>query len=171
MTKTSSKYSPEVRARAVRMVQEHAADHPSEWAAISSIAGHYRTTGPVSSHRDHGVLRLHEVVKLDDVRVLPLRVSRPRGEDRRQVAPRRTSAFRDSASVGRIASRRTAARDGCGPHAFEGRAVMIFPRQISRLADLVEERPGPREKTCLSCARNAIRVSGDVAERSKALPC
>jgi transposase len=39
MTKTSSKYSPEVRARAVRMVQEHAGDHPSEWAAISSIAG------------------------------------------------------------------------------------------------------------------------------------
>jgi transposase-like protein len=38
MTKTSSKYAPEVRARAVRMVQAHAADHASEWAAISSIA-------------------------------------------------------------------------------------------------------------------------------------
>ena len=39
MTKTSSRYSPEVRARAVRMVQEHAEDHASQWAAISSIAG------------------------------------------------------------------------------------------------------------------------------------
>lgn len=31
-------FSPEVRARAVRMVQEHRGDYPSEWAAIGSIA-------------------------------------------------------------------------------------------------------------------------------------
>ena len=37
--KTSQSYSPEVRARAVRMVQEHRADYGSQWAAISSIAG------------------------------------------------------------------------------------------------------------------------------------
>ena len=34
----SNKYSPEVRERAVRMVQEHRADYPSLWAAIESIA-------------------------------------------------------------------------------------------------------------------------------------
>lgn len=39
MTKKISKlYSPEVRARGVRMVQEHAKDHPSQWMAIQSIA-------------------------------------------------------------------------------------------------------------------------------------
>ena len=33
-----SRYSPEVRERAVRLVREHGPDHPSEWAAITSIA-------------------------------------------------------------------------------------------------------------------------------------
>jgi len=33
-----SKYSPEVRERAVRMAREHRGDHDSEWAAIVSIA-------------------------------------------------------------------------------------------------------------------------------------
>jgi transposase len=33
-----SKYSPELRERAVRMVQEHAPEYPSQWVAIRSIA-------------------------------------------------------------------------------------------------------------------------------------
>ena len=37
-SKTTNKFSPEVRARAVRMVLEHEKDHPSRWAAIVSIA-------------------------------------------------------------------------------------------------------------------------------------
>jgi transposase len=37
--KKSPKFSPEVRERAVRMVQEHQADYPSQRAAIESIAG------------------------------------------------------------------------------------------------------------------------------------
>ena len=33
------KYSSEVRERAVRMVREHGPEHPSQWAAMASIAG------------------------------------------------------------------------------------------------------------------------------------
>jgi transposase-like protein len=37
--KQRARYSPEVRERAVRMVEEHGADHASQWAAIVSISG------------------------------------------------------------------------------------------------------------------------------------
>jgi transposase len=37
MNKTN-KFSPEVRDRAVRMVQEHRGEYPSLWAAVESIA-------------------------------------------------------------------------------------------------------------------------------------
>jgi transposase len=38
------KYSPEVRERAVRMVREHGPEHPSQWAAITSIARKFGCT-------------------------------------------------------------------------------------------------------------------------------
>jgi transposase-like protein len=38
MNERSNKFPPEVRERAVRMVQEHRSDYPSLWAAIESIA-------------------------------------------------------------------------------------------------------------------------------------
>jgi transposase len=38
MSKTTNKFSPEVRDRAVRMVVDHERDHPSRWAAVVSIA-------------------------------------------------------------------------------------------------------------------------------------
>src|SRR5665647_1108474 len=37
-SKTTNKFSPEVRTRAVRMVQEHEGDHASRWAAVVSIS-------------------------------------------------------------------------------------------------------------------------------------
>ena len=38
------KYSPEVRERAIRMVREHGPEHPSQWAAITSIARKFGCT-------------------------------------------------------------------------------------------------------------------------------
>ena len=38
MNNTSKRYPAEVRERAVRMVQEHRDEYPSQWAAIESIA-------------------------------------------------------------------------------------------------------------------------------------
>ena len=55
------RYSPEVRERAVRMVQEHEKDHASHWATISSIAEKIGCTAEtlkkwvLQSQRDQGL--------------------------------------------------------------------------------------------------------------------
>jgi transposase len=59
--KTSSRFSPEVRQRAVRMVLEHGGDHASQWAAIGSIAAKIGCTSETlrkwvrQAERDRGV--------------------------------------------------------------------------------------------------------------------
>ena len=46
----ATKYSAEVRERAVRLVMEHAEEYPSQWAAITSIAEKFGCSAETLRH-------------------------------------------------------------------------------------------------------------------------
>jgi len=116
MTKqTSARYSPEVRARAVRMVLEHQSDYPSQWAAICSIASKIGCAGETlrkwvrQAERDRGLRDGTTTEERDRLKALErevreLRQSLP-GLDpgptrscarRLRILPRRSSTARSS---------------------------------------------------------------------------
>ena len=74
--KASTKYAPEVRERAVRMVFEHQGEHASQWTAIGSIAAKIGCTAETlrkwvrQTERDQGLRAGPTAAEQERIKVL-----------------------------------------------------------------------------------------------------
>ncbi len=48
MSKTTNKFAPEVRDRAIGIVLDHGSEHPSHWATVVSVVGKGGSVCPTS---------------------------------------------------------------------------------------------------------------------------
>jgi len=94
--KKSTRYSPEIRERAARMMFEHQGDHDSQWAAIGSIAAKIGCTAETlrkwvrQTERDQG---LHDGLATSDREHLKTLVHENRELKRANEILRKASAF------------------------------------------------------------------------------
>ena len=93
-----TRYSPEVRARAVRMVVAHRGEHASEWAATGSIASKIGRTAAAlrgwvrRSERDQGRRAGPTTAERERIRSLEREVRERRELRRANAIPRKAAA-------------------------------------------------------------------------------